>query len=148
MKLNLVPEKVIPARHEIIFWEDQQHEDLLAYPQPYETVFCDDVKTWLDENDPDWSVTFDRGDFGEGPAEVTLSFTAEEVAKRFHEKWNQGRCQSISYTRCPNMQAVGEKDYSCKICGKTMRVILPGEWLSKAQSAKEDSAEGQEDDIS
>lgn len=123
MKLSIIPEQIIPARYEIVFWEDRQTRDFLIEPRPYETALRADIQAWIDTHDPTMEMVVDRGDFGEGIAQVTLSFSTQAAAEAFHKTWNTGLCKESSMNSCSNMKKIDSKTFSCTVCGEEMKVL-------------------------
>ena len=52
MKLRIVPEKVIPATYTVSFWEDR-HTEGFVVSHEYRDDLREDIKEWLDANDPE-----------------------------------------------------------------------------------------------
>jgi hypothetical protein len=108
MKLTIKPEEVIvkPAVYKVKFNEGRDYPNFVGGDSGYETMndFRSDIKDWLDTNAPGWTANFDRGDWGEGPATVTIHFKAEDHARAFVEKYETIPCpNSKSRGDCPNM---------------------------------------------
>lgn len=131
VKINIEPEEIIvvPAKYEVKFHEDRDHGEFMVEPEPYQDELRDDLKAWLDAHAPGWTVEFDRGDWGEGPASVTISFPSEAAARAFHAAWNGDRCVDVGYGNCAHMRKIDDRTYRCSHCGKELKVrrLLPDE---------------------
>lgn len=108
MKIIIKPEKVVvtPAVYRVKFYESRDYPDYVGGSGGYETMdqFRSDIKDWLDNNAPGWIANFDRGDWGEGPANITIDFTAEDHAHAFVEKFETIPCpNSKDRGDCPHM---------------------------------------------
>lgn len=104
MQIKVEPERIIPARYTVSFYESKEYNDYLVEPEPYDTHLRPDLVNWLDENTPNWKVSFDRGDWGEGPAYVTIDFETKEQAVKFKQRFNLLDCpNAVSKTHCPYM---------------------------------------------
>ena len=138
MKLTIKPEKVIvkPAQYRVEFYESREYGDYVGGNGGYETMndFRPDIAAWLEENAIGWSASFDRGDWGEGPAVVKIYFKEESHAKMFHEKFNVIPCPNVSSRQlCRNFRVgmssamkTEDRTSMCKVCGYEIKVYKVG----------------------
>jgi hypothetical protein len=104
MKLKVKPEKIIPASYTVMFDESDEYPGYITQLEPYRDQLRQDIVEWLDTNSPGWKVSFDRGDWGEGPASVSVYFLSEEHARKFVEHFETIPCpNSRSRGDCPHM---------------------------------------------
>jgi len=87
MEAISVPEKITPSKNYISFWSTD-------YPDYVETIERQDrlakkIYTWLNDNNKEWSVDFDRGNFGEGSLCVFIYFKTEEQMNNFVKEWKR-----------------------------------------------------------
>lgn len=124
MKLNLVPQQIIPARYEVVFKEDKQTEGFVDN-STREDKLRPDIQDWLDTHAPGHTLFFDRGDWGEGIAIVTITFLTQESAEKFHAAWNGDKCTEVSYTACPHMRRISDTDFKCSKCDAGFTIYKP-----------------------
>lgn len=125
MQIKIEPERIIPARYTVNFYESKEYSQYLVEPEPYDVRLRDDLADWLDTNAPNWKVWFDRGYWGEGPAHVVIDFDTEAQAVAFKQRFNLLDCpNALSKTHCPNMSAAvgnidrdGDGKGKCLTCG-------------------------------
>ena len=124
MQITVEPERIIPARYIVSFYQSKEYDQYLVEPEPYDVRLRDDLLDWLDTNAPNWKVWFDRGDWGEGPANVVIDFETESQAVAFKQQFNLLDCpNAMSKTHCVNMtKAVAAIDRDdgkgkCLTCG-------------------------------
>ena len=132
MKVNVKPQQIIPASYSVRFDEDRDYSGYVVQPQPYEDRLRPDIELWLDENAPGWSVNFDRGDWGEGPATVEIRFETEVQTRAFAAEFINIPCpNSVSRGDCPHMGAAlkgidrenGDGKGKCQRCGYEIRIL-------------------------
>ena len=132
MKVNIKPQKIIPASYSVRFDEDRDYAGYIVQPQPYEDRLRPDIELWLDENAVGWSVRFDRGDWGEGPATVEIRFETEAQARAFAAEFKNIPCPNArSRGDCPHMGAAmksidretGDGRGKCQRCGHEFRIL-------------------------
>ena len=132
MKVKVKPQQIIPAKYSIYFYEDRDYKGYIVQPQPYEDRLRPDIEEWLNTNAPGWSVNFDRGDWGEGPAKVEIRFETEAQARAFAEAFTNIPCpNSVSRGNCPHMGAAlkgidrenGDGKGKCQRCGHEIRIL-------------------------
>jgi hypothetical protein len=134
MKLTVKPEEVIvkPPIYKVEFHEGDEYPDYVG-GGTWETMndLRPDINDWLNENAPGWKAEFDRGDWGEGVAFVSINFTAEDHAKAFVKQFETLPCPN-SKTRgdCPHMGkaiaiAKERKDgkAACPNCARPIQIL-------------------------
>jgi hypothetical protein len=89
------PAQHVVERNEITFWESE-YPALFIEPQPYDVTLAPHVIAWLDARAPGWSVTFDRGDFGEGTPKAVLNLPAQRQALAFMEEFGKRPSQPLA----------------------------------------------------
>lgn len=82
------PAQHVAERNEITFWQSE-YPALIIEPQPYDVKLAPEVVEWLDARAPGWSVTFDRGDWGEGTPKAILNLPALRQAIGFQEAFGK-----------------------------------------------------------
>lgn len=132
MEIKIKPQEIIPASYSVCFFESEEYSGYIVQPQPYEDALRPDIKVWLDANAPGWSVNFDRGDWGEGPALVKINFETESQSRAFAAKFTNIPCpNSLSRGHCPHMGAAlnlidrekGNGKGKCLECGKEFQIL-------------------------
>lgn len=132
MEVRVKPQKIIPASYTVRFDEGGDYAGYIVNPQPYEDRLRPDIEEWLDANAPGWSVSFDRGDWGEGPAWVKVKFETEAQARAFAAKFTNIPCpNSRSRGHCPHMGAAlrlidretGDGKGKCLHCDREIQIL-------------------------
>jgi hypothetical protein len=132
MKVHIKPQRIIPAEYRVYFYEDRDYTGYIVQPQPYEDRLRPDIEEWLNTNAPGWSVNFDRGDWGEGPATVEICFSTEAQAQSFEAEFKNIPCpNSVSRGDCPHMGAAlslidrkaGDGKGKCLHCGHRFQIL-------------------------
>jgi len=104
MEIKIKPQKIIPASYSVRFDEGGDYTGYIVQPQPYEDRLRPDIEEWLNDNALGWNVTFDRGDWGDGPAFVKINFETEAQARSFAAEFTNIPCpNSRSRGHCPHM---------------------------------------------
>lgn len=112
MKLTVEPEKIIvkPAVYRVEFDEGRDYPNYVG-GGTWETMndFRPDISAWLEQYAPGWTASFDRGDWGEGVAYVSINFTAEDHARKFVKKFETLPCPNAKDRgHCPHMHKAVE----------------------------------------
>ena len=104
MKINIKHKKIVvePAEYTVKFHESTTYGDYINN-DTRDVQLSDELNTWLAEHDPACGIAFDRGDWGEGLAWVTISFTKERHAVAFKEKFNRIPCDATDRSSCSNL---------------------------------------------
>lgn len=127
MKVHIKPQRIIPAEYSIHFYEDRDYKGYIVQSQPYEDRLRPDIEAWLNSNAPGWSVSFDRGDWGEGPAQVEIRFSTEAQAKAFEAQFKNIPCpDALSRGNCLYMRAAlrsADGNGLCEHCGYSFRIL-------------------------
>jgi hypothetical protein len=106
MEIKIKPQKIIPANYSVRFDEGGEYDGYIVQPQPYEDRLRPDIEEWLNANALGWSVNFDRGDWGDGPAFVKIDFETEAQARAFAAEFTNIPCPNArSRGHCPHMGA-------------------------------------------
>ena len=119
MKLNIKHKEVIvkPAEYTVRFDEGGNYSDYINNTTR-DNLLSDELNAWLAANDPACRIEFDRGDWGEGPAWVTIHFTEEEHAVAFKEKFKRIPCNAPDQLSCENIKLDKvNKQFYCEQCG-------------------------------
>jgi hypothetical protein len=131
MKTKIIPERIIPPSYTVSFYESREYSDYVTEDQPYDKRLATHLIHWLDHFAPGWSVNFDCGDWGEGPAMVTISFQTEDQAYEFVKTFNKIPCpNSESMGHCPHMSRAirkidrdGDGKGECLHCGHKFTIM-------------------------
>jgi hypothetical protein len=123
MRLDHKPAYTVPAKTRIVFDEsDPKRRGYVVQPEPYKDTLRADIVAWLDAHAPGWKVAFDRGDWGEGTATVTITLPSHAAGLAFQETWNTEGCKQTGPYNCPNMVTTDGLHYACKVCGENLTV--------------------------
>lgn len=131
MKTTIIPEKIIPAKYMVTFFESNEYADYIIEPEPYNKQLSKQLTNWLNRFAPNWEVDFDCGDWGEGPALVTIFFKEEWQSHKFSELFCKIPCpNSESFSHCPMMISAlssidrqGDGKGKCLRCGKDFTIL-------------------------
>jgi hypothetical protein len=132
MEIKIKPQKIIPASYSVRFDEDRDYAGYIVQPQPYEDRLRPDIESWLDANAVGWSVNFDRGDWGEGPATVEVKFETEAQARAFAAEFTNIPCPNASSRgHCQHMIAAlksidretGDGRGKCQRCEHEIQIL-------------------------
>jgi hypothetical protein len=147
MQLRIKPQKVIPASYSVIFDEDRDYSGYVIQPQPYEDALSADISTWLDSNAPGYVVSFDRGDWGDGPAVVKINFETQAQAHAFQQEFNRipclnarsrGDCSHIGSALSLINRESGDGRGTCEHCGYTFQILTRSNKLNFLASNEDD----------
>lgn len=96
MKVRHRPAKYIPERNHVVF-DEIEYRNMIRYDPSSKneegfTIYGDahlslEVEAWLNDQAPGWKVEFDRGDWGNGDAIVTISLPKKEQAEAFVKRF-------------------------------------------------------------
>lgn len=148
MEMRIKPQKIIPASYSVIFNEDRDYSGYVIQPQPYEDALSADISAWLDGNAPGYTVSFDRGDWGDGPAVVKISFETQAHAHAFRQEFiripcpnarSRGDCIHIGSALALIDRKVGDGRGTCLHCGYEFQILT--------RSNREDFLKSNEDDV-
>lgn len=120
MKLDIKHKEVVvtPAKYTVSFHESSTYGDYINNNTTRDDLLSDELNTWLAANDPGCLINFDRGDWGEGIAWVTINFTTESHAVAFKEKFNRILCNATDRSCCLNLKHDTTKsNIYCDVCG-------------------------------
>lgn len=90
------------AENNTVFFTQGDYPHLLVEPQPYAIDLHPRVRQFLDTTAPGWSVVYDRGDWGEGLAHVTVTVPFQRQCALFLDRFGERKPKGFTLDDPPS----------------------------------------------